>query len=653
MTTRKPPKGLADYVTVALSPVLIMALVGSLVFFLLEILYVGEYSGALQWTLFFFVFASVLIARIAIENGDGRAWLYAFGLAVAVWLALRAYVEYGPDNPAKEYSALLNAGLMAVIWWCAHRLTWDCTYIDDHVDASGMGVLEAAGLDEEAQRPGLPSADGARETLNHAGPGFLAWWRRYRAYRKQQLTKPHTPGVWVVYFSLAALPIFGLGQSLVPVDQQDRRHYVFWLMVVYVASGLGLLMTTSFLGLRRYLRQRKMRMPLAMTRIWMVLGGGLIVALMLLGALLPRPYGEYQVVRLVPVGSHEREASRFAMRNASAGKGEGRPGGESQRDPQVQPGSGTKSENQRQTRSTSDGRQSGGNDSGSRSGQGSSQGRDSSGRSRSQDSAKIPSSGDRDPQRDKTEVGDQKSDDRDSQRQNAGGANRTESDKARTQGSAGNRSSAQGQASRSNSSGAQKFFPKHSLTSFFPKLGWLATLLKWVVFGSLILVVGFFVLRAALRFLANFTNWAKALLNALRAWWQGLFGPCQAKGTAQSDAPAEEIIFRPPPFSAFRNPFADGSSGRLSPERLVRYSFEALQAWAWENRLDRHPQETPLEFAGRLAGDVPALDPEVNQLAGLYVRVAYARGKLGPASLQQLEQFWGRLEAVHERPLSA
>ena len=30
-------------------------------------------------------------------------------------------------------------------------------------------------------------------------------------------------------------------------------------MGIYVASGLGLLLTTSFLGLRRYLRQRKLQ----------------------------------------------------------------------------------------------------------------------------------------------------------------------------------------------------------------------------------------------------------------------------------------------------------------------------------------------------------------------------------------------------------
>ena len=36
-------------------------------------------------------------------------------------------------------------------------------------------------------------------------------------------------------------------------------------MVIYVGSGLGLLLTTSFLGLRLYLQRRRLRMPLAMT----------------------------------------------------------------------------------------------------------------------------------------------------------------------------------------------------------------------------------------------------------------------------------------------------------------------------------------------------------------------------------------------------
>ena len=62
MSSDRPNQTLADYVALAISPALIMGLVGSLVFFLINVLYVGEYVGRMQWILFFFVFGAVLIA---------------------------------------------------------------------------------------------------------------------------------------------------------------------------------------------------------------------------------------------------------------------------------------------------------------------------------------------------------------------------------------------------------------------------------------------------------------------------------------------------------------------------------------------------------------------------------------------------------------
>jgi hypothetical protein len=44
----KPRPTLADYIIIAISPALIMALVGSLVFFLLELFYQGQYQARLQ-----------------------------------------------------------------------------------------------------------------------------------------------------------------------------------------------------------------------------------------------------------------------------------------------------------------------------------------------------------------------------------------------------------------------------------------------------------------------------------------------------------------------------------------------------------------------------------------------------------------------------
>jgi hypothetical protein len=124
---------------------------------------------------------------------------------------------------------------------------------------------------------------------------------------------------------------------------------------------------------------------------------------------------------------------------------------------------------------------------------------------------------------------------------------------------------------------------------------------------------------------------------------------------SDSEAVQEEPVRRPAPrpLASFANPFLDGRAQSLSPDALTRYSFEALEAWAWEQRLGRQPEETPLEFAERLGTEVPRLEAEVRSLAGLYVRLAYARGSLTPACLGVLKQFWKRLGSMDEEPVSA
>src|SRR5262249_10208472 len=139
---------LGDYVSIAIGPVLIMLLVGSLVFFLTDLVYGGEYSARLLWILFWFVVGMVLIARMHIEMGGQKAKFYCGILGPLVYIALLKFVEY-PEGTLAACAWLINLLLLGVIWWATHRLTWDSTHIDDEVDASGLGVLEAAGLDDD------------------------------------------------------------------------------------------------------------------------------------------------------------------------------------------------------------------------------------------------------------------------------------------------------------------------------------------------------------------------------------------------------------------------------------------------------------------------------------------------------------------------
>src|SRR5204863_1210244 len=146
MAAERDSPSVADYVVTAIGPALIMLMVGSLVFFLVEVLYAGKYSDRLVYTMFFFVSAAVLVARISIQYDRARAAIYGIALAVVTYLALLSYVEY-PSGWLRSWGWLVNLGLMLVVWWSAHKLTWDCTHIDEKRESSGRGLLSAAGLD--------------------------------------------------------------------------------------------------------------------------------------------------------------------------------------------------------------------------------------------------------------------------------------------------------------------------------------------------------------------------------------------------------------------------------------------------------------------------------------------------------------------------
>jgi len=59
----KPNKTVADYMIISISPVLIMLLVGSLCFFLIEVFFRGAAIGSVRWVMFWFVMAVVLVSR--------------------------------------------------------------------------------------------------------------------------------------------------------------------------------------------------------------------------------------------------------------------------------------------------------------------------------------------------------------------------------------------------------------------------------------------------------------------------------------------------------------------------------------------------------------------------------------------------------------
>jgi Domain of unknown function (DUF4129) len=313
MTPPKPTKTLADHMVIGISPVLIMLLVGSLSFFLIQVFYRGEAVQSVRWVAFWFVMAVVLVSRIGIEQGTGQAAVYGLALAGATWLYLvRIHPAY-----------LLGVILLGTVWWCAHKLTWDCTVIDDDEDASGSGLLQTAAEGRRFKPEAAPSGPAGKKTA--AGSGF-------KNDRKRRAALPHPPGLWVVYFSLLALPLFGIGQMLLPGGDTASRRAGFAFLFVYMTATVGLLLTTSFLGLRRYLRQRHLKMPGIIAFGWLKFGAGAAGLVLAAALLLPRPgvNDTWQALRY-QVDYQLRRASAYAAQISPHGAGRGRPGGKTEK----------------------------------------------------------------------------------------------------------------------------------------------------------------------------------------------------------------------------------------------------------------------------------------------------------------------------------
>ena len=270
----------------AINPALIMAMVGSLVFFLLHLMYAGEFETRINYVFSLFVFATVLIARIAIEEGKEQALPFGLALAIAIGMVLLRF----------QLNVVLTVLLVSTVWWCVHRLTWDCTVLANDPEGPGHGLLRSIRLAQDAVQGGpSPSEQTTSSGKSHpASPTGVArrwWWIVAGTDRR-----PQAPGTTILWFALAAFPLFGIG-SLFSVSARGSRQYAFLLFFVYIASGLGLLVTTGLLRLQQYLAKRQVEISAQTTGSWLIAGAGLTLFLLFASMLFPRPGAEFSLSR--------------------------------------------------------------------------------------------------------------------------------------------------------------------------------------------------------------------------------------------------------------------------------------------------------------------------------------------------------------------
>jgi hypothetical protein len=630
---------LVDYLVVAIEPALIMIMVGSLMFFLLDTWYEGEALDRLRWILFWFVFGIVLITRVSMQIGSELAKAYGLALGGSVVLVGTMLAGFQP----------FLLVVMGIVWWATHKLTFDCTLMDEDQD-TGVGLLQQSGLDPSTLADAGDSGAAAGPTaLSVEDPEAMdsslvpdrPWWKVW-GRDPAEARRPHAPGVWLIYFTIASLPLFGLGQWLVPAVQEDRRAWLFLYFLAYIAGAMGLLLGTSFLNLRRYLRRRKLKMPAAMTATWLTTGAILIVGLTLAAAVLPLPISAMRVASGSAPRSSDLRASNYAVLKDSGVQGEGarsegRAASQSDRQQKASgkaQGSGKTNDPNASQQVNGQGRQGGGGGGSGRSRSGQAKGKPAGSQGGQQGKRGAPQdqSGDRAKGRDQ-------SGDRDK------GQDQDKSQDGRSQDQAEDKGEAEKGDEQGEEETSQEDQDPGDSSSQAPKLPSLPTLgLDWLripIIAAGICIVIYGLIRYGRDFLRALRAFLASLLAGLGFGWGKKRDQDEGGAAAEPAAP-------PRPFASFVNPFDAGLDHQLTPDDLVIYSFEALEAWAYEHELARSPHETPMEFASRVADVRADLGPDATRLVGYFVAIVYGRQGFRSEILPPLRRFWRALEGSGE-----
>ena len=134
----------------------------------------------------------------------------------------------------------------------------------------------------------------------------------------------------------------------------------------------------------------------------------------------------------------------------------------------------------------------------------------------------------------------------------------------------------------------------------------------------------------------------------LQHLWASLWGGRPAMHT-ETPTPSDQPAGPPVPlFASYTDPFAGGTAERYTTEELVRYSFEALEAWGREHGCPRGEDQTPLEYARQIAGRHANIGLETQVLADLYCRVAYGREPIASHRRDHLRRLWQHLRPASE-----
>lgn len=609
------------------NPLLIIAMVASLIFFLIEIFYRGPHVLRLNLIMTLFTMATVLISRISIEAGKERAAMYAAGLALATLATTSVVVDFEYENLA-ALEPVVIIFLILVVMWVSNRLVWDCTLLGRTRDVSAMGLLEA--IRQKFVPKGKPDANQTepRKTKKKEKSESFSIFE----FMLGRNGKNTTPGLWVFYLAVAAFPIFGIGQWF--VNPSSSGFSIFFLFAIYLTSGLGLLMVTSLLGLKRYVNKRGVSIPEPVAMNWLFVGTMFLIGLMLLISFLPRPdlsstMNDY----LVLLGSNEKTSEvaigedndlpEQADGNQNA-KPKLKPQNDQQGDQPTPSDDAPVADGKRgdETDPNSSQKQDGGG--GEKSDSNSDDGNKKSGNKGESDQG----------QGDDGEKTDQRENEDGDKGKNPEGRNGDDAEADQARGEPKQNEQPNEQPEKQGNEQPTKVAKMERPAAPPPPISLKpnSDSFRWMLYS----LVGLILLTIGIMYRAE-----------LIRMWRQLFAAKKPKSTESTEdtLQGDGILMRPKPFSSFADPFASGMAKKVRPDKLMEYSIDAMRAWSNDRGIDVSGHSTVNDLVAAIESSNGKTQPDFRAFAVTFNQTIYGDTPPNSSDLQTVAQVWRFMKA--------
>ncbi len=586
-------------------------MISSLANFLMLILYRGGQPGRVSWTLLMFTLGAVGIARVAIEKDRAYSLGYAGILGIAAFVTMMKFVD----------SLIFSILILALIAYLADRIVRDCTLINDDVDASGQGLIDSGRLFVR-EKIKVPDYGNDGEAPENSGAA------RRRA--------GHQPGRTVLYLALAALPLFGIGQFFLRDDPAtwDRAQK---LLAFYLFASLSLLVTTSFLGLRRYLRQRRVDMPRDVSIAWLAGGVALVALILFIAFLAPIPgalLASFELPAFLDspgdtvaskqgwgedAADRKSEGAETTSQDTNTAEKEIQETAPGENAPAGDVGTGKKKDGPT-------GNQKGGDKSPGQSDKSAEKSGGEEKGPQEKSSGTPEGEGKQESASDSQSTKDQDSQSRQDEAKEEQSSEPTPSQPPKSE-SPKNEPAPQGQSESSSTAQPAESSSSNALQSVAQQLPGLSSLLKLVILIALSGIVAWFV-------------WIHR--HAIGLWWSQLFSTTALSSennldeflSADSRVPQRA-------FASFSNPIGREPDNR----RVIVITFAAWEAWCREQGVSRTREETPSEFLRRTTS-LPSHSPQAaSRMVDAYNRIVYGRGNAVDTDVAAAKDLWNSMQS--------